>query len=129
VFSRAFEGIGNMGLDLDRSLVDKRMFSASNIEKSGTRGEGLRYPGEMKKVYALQRGRKGVPPTDTMEMLIQRVKKPNKHGLCAKHEQITQIVLRECSPPRKIPMSCFFLKQGHRCTIIDSKKLPIKCFH
>ncbi|MDR1891337.1 MAG: transcription termination factor Rho [Puniceicoccales bacterium] len=76
VIFEEFKGTGNMELHLDRSLVDKRMFPALNIEKSGTRKEELLYhPEEMEKVYALRRAIKGIPPTDAMEMLIQRIKK------------------------------------------------------
>ncbi|MDR1528526.1 MAG: transcription termination factor Rho [Puniceicoccales bacterium] len=76
VIFEEFKGTGNMELHLDRSLVDKRMFPALNIEKSGTRKEELLYhPEEMEKVYALRRAVKGISPTDAMEMLIQRIRK------------------------------------------------------
>jgi transcription termination factor Rho len=76
VIFEEFKGTGNMELHLDRALVDKRMFPALNIEKSGTRKEELLYhPDEMEKVYALRRAMKGISPTDAMEMLIQRMKK------------------------------------------------------
>jgi transcription termination factor Rho len=76
VIFEEFKGTGNMELHLDRTLVDKRMFPALNIEKSGTRKEELLYhPDEMEKVYALRRAIKGVQPVDAMEMLIQRIRK------------------------------------------------------
>ena len=76
VIFEEFKGTGNLELDLDRSLSDKRIFPAINIEKSGTRKEELLYhPDEMSKIYALRRAMKGVPATDAMEMLVQRLKK------------------------------------------------------
>ncbi|MDR2776964.1 MAG: transcription termination factor Rho [Puniceicoccales bacterium] len=76
VIFEEFKGTGNMELHLDRSLIDRRMFPALNIEKSGTRKEELLYhPEEMEKVYALRRAVKGVSPTDAMEMIIQRIRK------------------------------------------------------
>jgi transcription termination factor Rho len=76
VIFEEFKGTGNMELHLDRALVDKRMFPALNLEKSGTRKEELLYhPDEMEKVYTLRRAMKGVPPVDAMEMLIQRIRK------------------------------------------------------
>ncbi|MDR0742217.1 MAG: transcription termination factor Rho [Puniceicoccales bacterium] len=76
VIFEEFKGTGNMELHLDRSLIDRRMFPALNIEKSGTRKEELLYhPEEMEKVYALRRAVKGISPTDAMEMLIQRIRK------------------------------------------------------
>ncbi len=71
-----FKGTGNMELDLDRSLSDKRIFPAINLEKSGTRKEELLYhKDELPRIYALRRAMKGVPGTEAMEMLITRMKK------------------------------------------------------
>ncbi len=76
VIFEEFKGTGNLELHLDRGLSDKRIFPAINIEKSGTRKEELLYhPDEMSKIYALRRAMKGVPATDAMEMLVQRLKK------------------------------------------------------
>jgi transcription termination factor Rho len=76
VIFEEFKGTGNMELVLDRALVDKRIFPAINLEKSGTRKEELLYhPDELVKVYGLRRAMKGVPSPDAMEMLIGRVKK------------------------------------------------------
>ena len=76
VIFEEFKGTGNMELHLDRGLSDKRIFPALSMEKSGTRKEELLYhPDEMQKIYSLRRAMKGVPSTDAMEMLIQRIKK------------------------------------------------------
>ena len=76
VIFEEFKGTGNLELDLDRSLSDKRIFPAINIEKSGTRKEELLYhPDELTKIYTLRRAMKGIPAADSMEMLIQRLKK------------------------------------------------------
>ncbi len=76
VIFEEFKGTGNMELDLDRDLANKRIFPAINFERSGTRKEELLYhPEEMAKVYALRRAMKGVPSVEAMEMLIGRVKK------------------------------------------------------
>jgi transcription termination factor Rho len=71
-----FKGTGNMELHLDRDLVNKRIFPAINIDKSGTRKEELIYhPDELIKIYSLRRAMQGVPAADSMDMLIQRLKK------------------------------------------------------
>lgn len=76
VIFEEFKGTGNLELHLDRGLSDKRIFPSINIEKSGTRKEELLYhPDEMSKIYALRRAMKGIPATDAMEMLVQRLKK------------------------------------------------------
>jgi transcription termination factor Rho len=71
-----FKGTGNMELHLDRDLVNKRIFPALNIDKSGTRKEELIYhPDELARIYSLRRAMQGVPAADSMEMLITRLKK------------------------------------------------------
>jgi transcription termination factor Rho len=71
-----FKGTGNMELHLDRDLVNKRIFPALNIDKSGTRKEELIYhPDELARIYSLRRAMQGVPAADSMDMLIGRLKK------------------------------------------------------
>ena len=78
VIFEEFKGTGNMELHLDRGLSDKRIFPALSMDKSGTRKEELLYhPDEMLKIYSLRRAMTGLPSTDAMEMLIQRIKKTN----------------------------------------------------
>ena len=81
VIFEEFKGTGNMELHLDRGLVDKRIFPALAMDRSGTRKEELLYhPDEMMKVYSLRRATKGVPPVEAMEMLIQRVRKTRSNA-------------------------------------------------
>ncbi len=81
VIFEEFKGTGNMELHLDRGLSDKRIFPALSMDKSGTRKEELLYhPDEMLKIYSLRRAMKGLPSTDAMEMLIQRIKKTQNNA-------------------------------------------------
>lgn len=81
VIFEEFKGTGNMELHLDRGLSDKRIFPALSLDKSGTRKEELLYhPDEILKIYSLRRAMKGLPSTDAMEMLIQRIKKTNTNA-------------------------------------------------
>ncbi len=76
VIFEEFKGTGNMELGLDRHLVDKRIFPAINIEKSGTRKEELLlHPDELNKIWILRKALNGVPPVEAMELLINRLKK------------------------------------------------------
>jgi transcription termination factor Rho len=76
VIFEEFKGTGNMELCLDRTLVDKRVFPAINIEKSGTRKEELLlHPDELNRVWVLRRAINGVPPVESMEMILNRLKK------------------------------------------------------
>ncbi len=71
-----FKGTGNMELHLDRGLVERRIFPAINIDRSGTRKEELIYhPDELQRIYALRRAMQGLGPIESMEMLITRLKK------------------------------------------------------
>jgi transcription termination factor Rho len=81
VIFEEFKGTGNMELCLDRSLVDKRIFPAINIEKSGTRKEELLlHPDELEKIWILRRALNGVPPVEAMEMIVNRLKKTKSNA-------------------------------------------------
>ncbi len=90
VIFEEFKGTGNMELNLDRQLVDKRVFPAINIEKSGTRKEELLlYPEELNRTWILRRALNGVPPVEAMEMIVKRIKntKSNAEFLVGIKEQ------------------------------------------
>ena len=81
VIFEEFKGTGNMELNLDRSLVEKRIFPAINIEKSGTRKEELLlYPEELNRTWILRRALNGTPAVDAMEMVIKRIKGTQSNG-------------------------------------------------
>jgi transcription termination factor Rho len=76
-----FKGTGNMELHLDRGLVERRIFPAVNIDRSGTRKEELIYhPEELQRIYGLRRAMQGLGPIESMEMLIQRLKKTKSNA-------------------------------------------------
>ncbi|MCB1070763.1 MAG: transcription termination factor Rho [Verrucomicrobia bacterium] len=76
VIFEEFKGTGNMELGLDRNLVDKRIFPAINIERSGTRKEELLlHPDELSKIWILRKALNGVPAVEGMELLINKLKK------------------------------------------------------
>ena len=76
VIFEEFKGTGNMELNLDRHLVDKRVYPAINVEKSGTRKEELLlHPDELQKIWALRKALNGVPPVEAMELVISKMKK------------------------------------------------------
>ena len=81
VIFEEFKGTGNMELCLDRHLVDKRIFPAINIEKSGTRKEELLYhPDEVGRIYILRKALAGVPPIEAMELIIEKLKKTKSNA-------------------------------------------------
>ncbi len=81
VIFEEFKGTGNMELHLDRHLVDKRVFPALNIERSGTRREELLlHPDELDRIWQLRRVMNGVPPVEMMELLINKLKKTQNNA-------------------------------------------------
>jgi transcription termination factor Rho len=76
VIFEEFKGTGNMELHLDRRLVDKRVWPAIDINRSGTRKEELLlHPSELDKVRILRRVLSDMHPTEAMEMLTSRQRK------------------------------------------------------
>ena len=76
VIFEEFKGTGNMELVLDRSLADKRIFPAIDIEKSGTRKEDLLLdPMEMEKTWALRRVLADAGPERAMQSVLNGMKK------------------------------------------------------
>ncbi len=81
VIFEEFKGTGNMELALDRSLVEKRVFPAINVGKSGTRKEDLlMHPDELQRTWMLRKGLNGVPPVEAMEVLSSRLKKTKSNA-------------------------------------------------
>ncbi|NLH98600.1 MAG: transcription termination factor Rho [Chthonomonadales bacterium] len=79
-----FKGTGNMELDLDRNLADRRIFPAVDIVKSGTRHDELLYDEEtLRKITQLRRLLAGLSGVEATELLIDRLKhtKSNKEFL------------------------------------------------
>jgi transcription termination factor Rho len=76
VIFEEFKGTGNSEIHLDRKLVDKRVFPAIDINKSGTRKEELLIPREdLNRIWILRRVLNPLSPTEAMELLLDRMGK------------------------------------------------------
>ena len=76
VIFEEFKGTGNMELVLDRGLVDKRIFPAIDIERSGTRKEELLIEEEdLKKIYMLRRAISSLSLVEKVTLLLERLSK------------------------------------------------------
>ena len=76
VIFEEFKGTGNMEIHLDRKLIDKRVFPAIDINKSGTRKEELLMArDELNRVYILRRVLSPLSPVETMELLLDKLGK------------------------------------------------------
>jgi len=81
VIFEEFKGTGNMELHLDRRLVDKRVWPAIDINRSGTRKEELLlHPGEVEKIRIMRRVLSDMHPVEAMEMLVSRMRKTKSNA-------------------------------------------------
>ena len=76
VIFEEFKGTGNMEIILDRKLVDKRVFPAIDIQRSGTRKEELLIQKEdLQRIFVLRRVLNPLSPVEAMELLITYLEK------------------------------------------------------
>ena len=74
VIFEEFKGTGNMELHLDRRMVDKRIWPAIDVNRSGTRKEELLLtPEELRRMYILRKVLSDMNPVEAMELLINRM--------------------------------------------------------
>jgi transcription termination factor Rho len=74
VIFEEFKGTGNMEIQLDRRLADKRLFPAIDINKSGTRKEELLLPQEtLNRVWILRKLLSSLNPIDSLEFLLDKM--------------------------------------------------------
>ncbi|MBW1867583.1 MAG: transcription termination factor Rho [Deltaproteobacteria bacterium] len=84
VMFEEFKGTGNMEIQLDRRLADKRLFPAIDINKSGTRKEALLLDADtLNRVWILRKLLSSLNPADSLEFLLEKMSgsKDNKHFL------------------------------------------------
>ena len=74
VIFEEFKGTGNMEIHLDRKLVDKRVFPAIDIQKSGTRKEELLLSkDDLNRVWVLRKVLTPLSPVEAMELLLDKM--------------------------------------------------------
>jgi transcription termination factor Rho len=84
VIFEEFKGTGNMEIQLDRRLADKRVFPAFDIKKSGTRKEELLLDQDtLTRVWILRKLLSSLNPVDSLEFLLDKMNgtKDNTHFL------------------------------------------------
>jgi transcription termination factor Rho len=81
VIFEEFKGTGNMEIHLDRKLMDKRVFPAMDIQKSGTRKEELLLPREeLNRVWVLRKVLSPLSPSEAMELLLDKLNKTRSNA-------------------------------------------------
>jgi transcription termination factor Rho len=81
VIFEEFKGTGNMEVILDRKLVDKRVFPAIDIQRSGTRKEELLIPkDDLQRIWVLRKVLVPLSPVEAMELLVDRQAKTRNNA-------------------------------------------------
>jgi transcription termination factor Rho len=81
VIFEEFKGTGNMEILLDRRLVDKRVFPAIDVNRSGTRKEELLLDDyELNRVWILRKVLNPLNTVDSMELLIDKIKEAQSNS-------------------------------------------------
>ncbi|MCL2190911.1 MAG: transcription termination factor Rho [Treponema sp.] len=76
VIFEEFKGTGNMEINLDRRISDRRLFPAINIKRSGTRKEELLLgDDELQKIWILRKAINSMDDVEIIELLVDRMKK------------------------------------------------------
>jgi len=81
VIFEEFKGTGNMEIHLERKLVDKRVFPAIDIQKSGTRKEELLIDADdLNRVWVLRKVLNPLSPVEAMELLLDKMSKTKSNA-------------------------------------------------
>jgi transcription termination factor Rho len=76
VIFEEFKGTGNMEVHLDRKLMEKRVFPALDINKSGTRKEELLLErNELNRIWVLRKVFSPLSTVESMELLVEKLEK------------------------------------------------------
>jgi transcription termination factor Rho len=81
VIFEEFKGTGNLEILLDRKLLDRRIWPAIDINRSGTRREEMLLdPEEHRRICILRRVLNDMNPPDAMELLVTRLAKTKSNA-------------------------------------------------
>ncbi|MDD5449954.1 MAG: transcription termination factor Rho [Candidatus Omnitrophica bacterium] len=81
VIFEEFKGTGNMELQLDRALFQKRIYPAIDIKRSNTRKEELLMdPEELKRVWMIRKALNELSSEEAMQILIEKLKKTKSNA-------------------------------------------------
>jgi transcription termination factor Rho len=81
VIFEEFKGTGNSEIQLDRKLLEKRIFPALDINKSSTRKEALLMTeADLQRIFVLRKVLHPMNTIDAMEFMLSRVNKTKTNG-------------------------------------------------
>jgi transcription termination factor Rho len=81
VIYEEFKGTGNLEIHLDRTIMERRVFPAIDISKSGTRKEELLIPKEqLDRIWVLRKLLSPLNPIDSIEFLLDKLSKTRNNA-------------------------------------------------
>jgi len=81
VIFEEFKGTGNMEINLDREIAERRVYPAIHVQKSGTRRDELLYhPDEFRRVGAIRKQLAQVPAAEGLELLIRNIQRSGSNA-------------------------------------------------
>jgi transcription termination factor Rho len=81
VIYEEFKGTGNMEIHLDRTIMERRVFPAVDISKSGTRKEELLLPkDQLDRIWILRKLLSPLNPVDSIEFLLDKLSKTDNNA-------------------------------------------------
>ncbi len=81
VIYEEFKGTGNCEIHLDRTIMERRIFPAFDISKSGTRKEELLIPQEqLDRIWILRKLLGPLNPVDSIEFLLDKLSKTDNNA-------------------------------------------------
>jgi len=76
-----FKGTGNMEINLDREISERRIYPAVHIMKSGTRRDELLYhPDEFRRIGTIRKQLAAVPASEGLELLIKNINRSGSNA-------------------------------------------------
>lgn len=80
VIYEEFKGTGNMEIHLDRAIMERRIFPAVDISRSGTRKEELLLPQDtLDRIWILRKLLSPLNPVDSIEFLLDKLSKTDNN--------------------------------------------------
>ncbi len=80
VIYEEFKGTGNLEIHLDRTMMERRIFPAMDISRSGTRKEELLLPSDsLNRIWILRKLLSPLNPVDSIEFLLDKLGKTDNN--------------------------------------------------
>jgi len=81
VIFEEFKGTGNMEINLDRNIFQRRIYPSVDIKRSNTRREELLvHPDELQRIWILRKVLNDLNSVEAIELLIERLSRTKSNA-------------------------------------------------